>query len=95
VLLPHRFTLAGNAVARAPAVCFLLHFPSSHLDWPLASTLPNGARTFLDDAKLHRRDHLSSSSGKRPEYSATWPGYEPELPEPDEGGVSVLIRFSQ
>jgi hypothetical protein len=48
VLLPHRFTLAGIAVARVPAVCFLLHFPSSHLDWPLASTLPNGARTFLD-----------------------------------------------
>ena len=31
-----------------PAVCFLLHCPSSHLDWPLASTLPYGARTFLD-----------------------------------------------
>ena len=29
------------------AVCFLWHFPSSHLDWPLASTLPCGARTFL------------------------------------------------
>lgn len=48
VLLPHRFTLAGSAVAHAPAVCFLLHCPSSHLDWPLASTLPKGARTFLD-----------------------------------------------
>lgn len=29
------------------AVCFLWHFPASHLDWPLASTLPSGARTFL------------------------------------------------
>jgi hypothetical protein len=48
VLLPHRFTLTGSAVAHAPAVYFLLHCPSSHLDWPLASTLPNGARTFLD-----------------------------------------------
>ena len=40
-------------VARLPArlaVYFLLHFPSSHLDWPLASTLPKGARTFLDGA---------------------------------------------
>ena len=30
-----------------PAVCFLWHFPASCLDWPLASTLPCGARTFL------------------------------------------------
>src|SRR5690606_14705366 len=29
------------------AVYFLWHFPASHLDWPLASTLPYGARTFL------------------------------------------------
>jgi hypothetical protein len=29
------------------AVCFLWHCPASHLDWPLASTLPSGARTFL------------------------------------------------
>jgi len=33
---------------RRRAVCSLLHCPSSHLDWPLASTLPCGARTFLD-----------------------------------------------
>ncbi len=26
---------------------FLCHFPSSYPDWPLASTLPSGARTFL------------------------------------------------
>ena len=63
--------LPVHAVARVPAVCFLLHFPSSHLDWPLASTPPDGARTFLDGARLHRRDHLSSSSGKQREYSAT------------------------
>ena len=36
------------------AVCFLLHFPASHLDWPLASTLPCGAPTFLNaDAKAN------------------------------------------
>ncbi len=32
---------------RASAVCFLLHCPASCLDWPLASTLPFEARTFL------------------------------------------------
>jgi len=30
------------------AVCFLWHFPAGHPDWPLASTLPCGAPTFLD-----------------------------------------------
>src|SRR5215210_1299159 len=29
------------------AVCFLWHFPAGHPDWPLASTLPCGAPTFL------------------------------------------------
>jgi len=31
----------------APAVCSLWRFPASCLGWPLASTLPCGARTFL------------------------------------------------
>jgi len=30
------------------AVCFLWHFPAGHPDWPLTSTLPCGAPTFLD-----------------------------------------------
>ena len=30
------------------AVCSLWHFPAGHPDWPLASTLPCGAPTFLD-----------------------------------------------
>jgi len=30
------------------AVCFLWHFPAGRPDWPLASTLPSGAPTFLD-----------------------------------------------
>jgi hypothetical protein len=30
------------------AVCFLLPCPASYLDWPLASTLPCGAPTFLN-----------------------------------------------
>ena len=45
-LLPHRFTLtAGTGPA---AVCSLWHCPAGHPDWPLASTLPCGGRTFLD-----------------------------------------------
>src|SRR5215210_6098676 len=49
-LLPHRFTLtcASCSVNIGPsAVCFLWHFPAGHPDWPLASTLPYGAPTFL------------------------------------------------
>ena len=48
-------------IARLPAclaVYFLLHCPSSHLDWPLASTLPSGARTFLGDANAPPRPHF-------------------------------------
>ena len=43
-LLPHRFTLAAGCPT---AVWFLWHFPAGHPDWPLTSTLPYGARTFL------------------------------------------------
>jgi hypothetical protein len=47
-LLPHRFTLACAGRSPPSAVCFLLHCPSGRPDWPLASTLPCGAPTFLD-----------------------------------------------
>src|SRR5690348_6050382 len=51
-LLPHRFTLACEPVTRRrptpSAVCSLWHCPSGHPAWPLASTLPCGAPTFLD-----------------------------------------------
>jgi len=43
--------LPGN-----PAVSFLWHFPGSCLHWVLPSTLPWGARTFLDCLK-DSRDH--------------------------------------
>jgi hypothetical protein len=43
-LLPHRFTLTTARVA----VCFLWHFPASHLGLPLAITLLCEVRTFLD-----------------------------------------------
>src|SRR6185436_9233284 len=41
------------------AVCFLLHCPASHLDWPLTSTLPCEARTFLS-----RRHFRTVTSGR-------------------------------
>ena len=44
-LLPHLFTLTSPQ--RGEAVCFLLHFPSGHPAWPLASTVLCGVRTFL------------------------------------------------
>jgi hypothetical protein len=47
-LLPHRFTLACAGRSPPSAVCSLLHCPSGRPDWPLASTLPCGAPTFLD-----------------------------------------------
>jgi hypothetical protein len=48
-LLPHRFTLAcaSRRTGGPSAVCSLWHFPAGHPDWPLASTLPCGAPTFL------------------------------------------------
>ena len=53
-LLPHRFTLTSATTSRKlpSAVCFLWHFPAGHPDWPLASTLPFGAPTFLDQVAL-------------------------------------------
>ena len=44
------------------AVYFLWHFPASHLDWPLASTLPYGARTFLPSP-------IPAATGVRPIHS--------------------------
>ncbi len=46
---------AGHGVPRGKkprglADCFLWHFPASHLDRPLAGTLPFGARTFLSSS---------------------------------------------
>src|ERR1700742_1352996 len=57
------------------AVCFLWHCPASHLDWPLASTLPCEARTFLSrrhlrtvasgrlDLSVERAPHTYSRAG--------------------------------
>ena len=49
-LLPHRFTLTARRQRRRrrqTAVCFLWRCPWGCPPWPLASTLPCGARTFL------------------------------------------------
>ena len=40
-------TLSPLPHAAHEAVCFLLHVPSGFPAWPLASTVPCGARTFL------------------------------------------------
>ena len=47
-LLPHRFTLTCARSPGPSAVCSLWHFPAGRPDWPLTSTLPYGAPTFLD-----------------------------------------------
>ena len=46
----HRFTLTATTEV-VEAVCFLWHCPAGHPGWLLATTLPCGARTFLDTAE--------------------------------------------
>jgi len=48
--------LPGSAQRARQAVCSLWHFPAGRPDWPLASTLPCGAPTFLSRpvARAHR-----------------------------------------
>jgi hypothetical protein len=84
-------------ITRLPArlaVCFLLHCPSSHLDWPLASTLPKEPG-LSSTAQTRRRDHLSNSSGKRSaKYSAKPNRRSGSCPAFSPAGSS-FIRFSQ
>src|SRR3954471_4642626 len=47
---------------RPSAVCSLWHFPAGRPDWPLASTLPCGAPTFLDTITSCRGHPASSPS---------------------------------
>ena len=68
-LLPHPFTLTDLDQPK-PAVCFLWHFPAGHPDCHFASTLPCGARTFLDtqpdgpcrEHLIHSTVHLPAES---------------------------------
>jgi len=87
---------------RPVAVCFLWHFPSSHLDWPLASTLPFGARTFLDEISRSRHDpphHLQREAGAvYAESHAPRPGSEAkphQMPHPIRSlrTRQVLLRW--
>src|SRR2546423_6849802 len=45
-----------RAIDRPLAVCSLWHFPAGRPDWPLASTLPCGAPTFLDPVAAETGD---------------------------------------
>ncbi len=53
------------------AVCFLWHFPASHLDWPLASIMPYGAPTFLNAAPLNRSPRMQHCGHPANSPSAT------------------------
>ncbi len=69
-----------RAVARVRAVCFLLHFPSSHLDWPLASTLPKEPG-LSSTANNTVATTFRAPAGSVAEYSGAWLG----RPEDTEG----------
>jgi hypothetical protein len=65
-LLHHRFTLTVHpAGAGSTAVCFLWHCPAGHPGWVLPTTLPCGARTFLDELPRRGRPADSSASSLR------------------------------
>ena len=49
-LLPHRFTLTAADPSVRAAVCSLWHCPAGHPGLALPTTLPCGARTFLEPA---------------------------------------------
>ena len=61
--------LPRHSCEHRSAVCFLLHVPSRHRAWPLASLLPVGVRTFLGSTlRLRsglRRDPPVRSTQKR------------------------------
>ena len=57
--------LPRRSCERRSAVCFLLHFPSRHRAWPLASLLPVGVRTFLDAFAPRSSGPLHASEDNR------------------------------
>src|SRR5690606_40524600 len=60
--------------AYRPAVCFLWHFPAGHPGLLLATTLPDGVRTFLGGgAALRRRGRPTDSS-----VASSLPGFAAE-----------------
>ena len=60
-LLHHRFTLTTAAEADV-AVCSLWHCPAGHPGWVLPTTLPFGARTFLEESPPRGRPASSSTA---------------------------------
>jgi hypothetical protein len=71
-LLPHRFTLTCARRTSPSAVCSLLHFPAGRPDWPLASTLPCGAPTFLSLSPSF--DHRPRPPGREVNRKNRYPG---------------------
>jgi len=61
-LLHHRFTLT-SVPDGTEAVCFLWHCPAGHPGSALPTTLPCGARTFLDGPRMVHRDRPADSPG--------------------------------
>ncbi len=53
--------LPVRAEGPSSAVCSLLHFPSGRPDWPLASTLPYGAPTFLDTVPVRGQTRAAAT----------------------------------
>jgi len=73
----------------AKAVCFLWHFPADRSDWPLASTPPCEARTFLPSAHPAPTGVRPSRSGKNGynPRSAYRKRSRPVRPRHDSSGV--------
>jgi hypothetical protein len=74
---------------RPPAVCFLWHFPAGHPGWALPTTLPCGARTFLDVHPVGVRAATARTTRLpyRPCYPAAAGGADARLP-----GVRAVRR---
>ena len=88
-LLPHHFTLACGPCGPIGGV-FLCHFPSGRPAFALRSTLPCGARTFLDarmDAAAARPPH-SRILSSLPEQIHRFPGTKTAFGDRDGGGAS-------
>ena len=75
-------TLSPLPPSMSAAVCFLWHFPASHLGWVLPTALPCGVRTFL-----------VALAGA----AAAWPTHPPPsyAPSPAARGVSHGVASSR
>jgi hypothetical protein len=85
-LLHHRFTLTAQYHA---AVCSLWHYPAGHPGWALPTTVPCGARTFLDDAVPST---AAAARPARPPFSYSSLPRRPRVLTPAYGGEQPSIR---